>query len=53
MKKVQLSKLNQEEIESMNRTITLTKIENMIKNLPKNKNPTATRVNFIKHSEKS
>ena len=32
-------RLNQEEIENMNRPITSTEIETVIKNLPANKNP--------------
>ena len=38
LEKYNLPKLNQEEIESMNRPIS-TKIETVIKNLPTNKNP--------------
>ena len=34
-----LPRLNQEEIENMNRPITSTEIENVIKNLPTNKSP--------------
>ena len=34
-----LLRLNQEEIENMNRPITSTKIETVIKNLPTNKSP--------------
>ena len=34
-----LSRMNQEEIENMNRPITSTEIETVIKNLPTNKNP--------------
>ena len=34
-----LPRLNQEEIENMNRPITSTEIETMIKNLPTNKSP--------------
>ena len=34
-----LPRLNQEEIENMNRPNTSAKIENVIKKLPKNKNP--------------
>ena len=34
-----LPKLNQEEIESMNRPITSEEIESVIKNLPTNKSP--------------
>ena len=39
LEKHNLPKLNQEEIENMNRTITNTEIETVIKNLPTNKNP--------------
>ena len=34
-----LPRLNQEEVENMNRTITRTEIETVIKNLPTNKSP--------------
>ena len=34
-----LPRLNQEEIKNMNRPITSDRIENVIKNLPKNKSP--------------
>ena len=37
--KFNLPRLNQEEIEIMNNTITSTEIEAVIKNLPKNKSP--------------
>ena len=39
LEKHNLPRLNQEEIENMNRTITSTEIEAVIKNLPTNKNP--------------
>ena len=39
LEKHNLPKLNQEELEIMNRTITNTEIETVIKNLPTNKNP--------------
>ena len=39
LEKFNLPRLNQEEMEIMNNTITSTKIEAMIKNLPKNKHP--------------
>ena len=39
LEKHNLPRLNQEEIENMNRPITSTEIETMIKNLPTNKNP--------------
>ena len=37
--KYNLSKLNQEEIENLNRHITSTEIETVIRNLPANKTP--------------
>ena len=37
--KYNLSKLNQEEIENLNRHITSTEIETVIKNLPADKSP--------------
>ena len=39
LEKLNLSRLNQEEIEIMNNPITSTEIEGVIKNLPKNKSP--------------
>ena len=39
LKKQNLLTLNQEEIENINRPITSTEIETMIKNLPTNKSP--------------
>ena len=39
LEKLDLPRLNQEEIEIMNNPITSTEIEAMIKNLPKNKSP--------------
>ena len=39
LEKFSLPRLNQEEIEIMNSTITSTEIEAVIKNLPKNKSP--------------
>ena len=39
LRKFNLPRLNQEEIEIMNNPITSTKIEAVIKNLPKNKSP--------------
>ena len=39
LEKFNLPRLNQEEIEIMNNTITSTEIETVIKNLPKNKSP--------------
>ena len=39
LKKYSFSKLNQEEIENLNRLITSTDIETVIRNLPANKSP--------------
>ena len=39
LEKYNLSKLNQEEIENLNRPITSTEIETVIRNLPINKSP--------------
>ena len=39
LEKHNLPRLNQEEIENINRPITSTEIENVIKNLPANKRP--------------
>ena len=39
LKKVQSPRLNKEEIENMNRPITSTEIETVIKKLPTNKSP--------------
>ena len=39
LEKFNLSRLNQEEIEIMNNPITITEIEAVFKNLPKNKSP--------------
>ena len=39
LEKHYLPRLNQEEIENINRTITSTEIETVIKNLPTNKSP--------------
>ena len=50
-----LLRLNQEETENMNRPITSTEIESVIKNLPTNKtqDQMASQANSIKHLEKS
>ena len=39
LEKYNFPKLNQEEIDNLNRTITSTEIETVIKNLPANKTP--------------
>ena len=55
LEKHNLLRLNQEEIENINRPITSTEIETMIKNLPTNKSPRADGFtgNFVKHLEKN
>ena len=45
-------KLNQEEIENLNRSITSSEIETVIQNLPANKSPVQT-MNSTKNFEKS
>ena len=46
-----LPRLNQEEIENMNRPVRSTEIETVIRNLPTNKSPgpDASQANSIKH----
>ena len=39
LEKYNIPKLNQEEIENLNRPITSTEIETVIRNLPSNKSP--------------
>ena len=55
LEKFNLPILNQEEIEIMNNTITITEIEAVIKNLLKTKaqDQMASQENSIKHLEKS
>ena len=55
VEKISLQRLNQEEIEIMNKPITNTEIETVIKNLPKNKTlgPNGFQGNSINHLEKS
>ena len=55
LEKFNLPRLNREEIEIMNRPITSTELEAVIKTLPKNKSPgpMASQGNSIKHLEKS
>ena len=53
--KFNLSRLNQEEIETMNHSIINTEIEAVIKNLQKTtaQDQMPSQDNFIKHSEKT
>ena len=55
LEKYNFPKLNQEEIQNLNRPITSTEIETVIKNLPANKSPgqTASQLNSTKNLEKS
>ena len=55
LEKYNFSKLNQEEIENLNRPITIMEIETVIKKLPANKSPgqTASQLNSTKNLEKS
>ena len=55
LEKYNLSKLNQEEIENINRPITSTEIETVIWNLPTNKaqDQVASQLNSTKNLEKS
>ena len=48
-----LPRLNQEEIEIMNNSVTSTEIEAVIKIIPKNKSHMASQENSVKHLEKS
>ena len=51
LEKYNLAKLNQEEIENLNRPITSTEIETVIRNLPANKSQvqTASQLNSTKN----
>ena len=55
LQKHNLLRLKQEEIENINRPITSTEIETVIKNLPTNKSPDqmASQANSIKYLQKS
>ena len=56
LRKFNLPRLNQEDIEIMKNPITSTEIEAVIKNLPKNKktqDQMASQENSIRHLEKS
>ena len=54
-KKYNFPKLNQEQIENLNRPITSMEIETVIRNLPANKSPgpDASQLNSTKNLEKS
>ena len=54
LEKYNFPKLNQEEIENLNRCITSTEIETVIRNLPtKAQDQTASQLNSTKNLEKS
>ena len=55
LEKYNFSKLNQEEIDNLNRPITSTEIETVIRNLPANKSldQMASQLNSTKNLEKS
>ena len=55
LKKINLPKLNEEEIENFNRPITSTDIETVMKNLlqTKTQDQTDSQVNYTKNLEKS
>ena len=55
LEKIDLPRLNQEELEIMSNPVTSTEIEAVIKNLRKNKSPgpDASQKNSTKHLEKS
>ena len=53
LEKYNLPKLNQEEIENLNRPITSTEIETVIRNLPTHKSPGPDGLNSTKKLEKS
>ena len=55
LEKYNFPKLNQEEIENLNRPITSMEIETVIRNLPANKSPgqTASQLNSTKNFETS
>ena len=52
LEKYNFSKLNQEEIENLNRLITSMEIETVIRNLPANKSP-GPQLNSTKNLEES
>ena len=55
LEKHNFPKLNQEETENLNRPITSTEVETVVRNLPANKSPgqTTSQLNSTKNFEKS
>ena len=53
LEKYNFPKLNQEEIENLNRHTTSTEIETVIRNLSANKSPDSFTAEFYKNLEKS
>ena len=53
LEKYNFPKLNQKEIENLNRPITSMEIEIVIRNLPANKSPGPSQLNSTKNLEKS
>ena len=53
LEKYNFPKLNQEEIENLNRPITSMEIESVIRNLPANKTQTASQLNSTNNLVKS
>ena len=49
LEKYNIPKLNQEEMENLNRPITSMEIETVIRNLPANKSHTASQLNSTKN----
>ena len=53
LEKYNFLKLNQEEIENLNRPVTSMEIESVIRNLPANKTQTASQLDSTKNLENS
>ena len=53
LEKYNFPKLNQEEIENLNRPVTSMEIESVIRNLPANKTQTASQLDSTKNLVKS
>ena len=53
LEKYNFPKLNQKETENLNRPITSTEVETLIRNLPANKSPGPDGLNSTKNLEKS